>query len=67
MTDGVVIRWLDDRGFGFIKAYDRDRKIFVHRTHLKNTRDLLEGEKVRFQVKDTKKGPKAVGVKVVYS
>lgn len=67
MAEGVVVRWMPEKGFGFLKTYDRDGWIFVHRTDLKRTRDLLEGERVQFQVKDTKKGPKAIDVKVIYA
>jgi len=63
--EGVVTRWLSMRGYGFIKAEDLDKDVFVHYTSLKNARDLKEGDKVRFEIQEEDRGPKAVEVEVL--
>ena len=63
--EGIVKRWLSGRGYGFIQTDELDRDVFVHYTSLKNTRDLVEGEKVRFDLVQTEKGPKAINVETI--
>ncbi len=63
--EGVVKRWLDMRGYGFIQTDEMDKDIFVHHESLKNRRSLREGEKVRFEIQETEKGPKAIDVEVI--
>jgi CspA family cold shock protein len=64
---GVVKRWLSGRGYGFIQTDEYDKDIFVHYTGLKNTRDLVEGERVQFEIVQTEKGPKAINVEIIQS
>jgi CspA family cold shock protein len=63
--EGVVKRWLDMRGYGFIETDEMEKDVFVHHTGLKNRRSLVMGEKVRFEVQETEKGPKAIDVEVI--
>ncbi len=53
------------RGYGFIQTDEMDKDIFVHHESLKNRRSLREGEKVRFEIQETEKGPKAIDVEVI--
>lgn len=62
---GIVKRWLSGRGYGFIQTDELDKDVFVHYTSLKNARDLVEGEKVQFDLVQTEKGPKAINVETV--
>ena len=64
MTIGTVARWLDQRGFGFIKGED-GKELFVHNSDIEGKSSLREGEKVEFEVIDGDKGPKAVKVKPI--
>lgn len=64
MTKGTVIRWLDNRGYGFIK-YDDDKEVFVHNSDVEGKNSLTEGEKVEFEVIDTDRGQRAVKVKTI--
>jgi len=64
MTTGTVARWLDQRGFGFIKGED-GKELFVHNSDIEGKSSLREGEKVEFEVTDGDKGPKAVKVKPI--
>jgi len=64
MTIGTVARWLDQRGFGFIKGED-GKELFVHNSDIQGKSSLREGEKVEFEVIDGDKGPKAVKVKPI--
>ena len=64
MTVGTVARWLDQKGFGFIKGED-GKDIFVHNSDIEGKNSLSEGEKVEFEVTAGDKGPSAVKVKSI--
>jgi CspA family cold shock protein len=64
MVNGTVARWLDYRGFGFIKGED-GKDIFVHNSDIEGKNSLREGEKVEFEVTAGDKGPRAVKVKPI--
>ncbi len=62
---GVVKRWLDDRGFGFIRQADGS-EIFVHHTGIVGSgrKSLQEGQRVQYTVRRGMKGrPQAQNVK----
>lgn len=63
--EGIVKKWLDGRGFGFIEVDDSDDDVFVHHSELQGTYSLMSGQKVEFEVEDSYKGPRATHVKVV--
>lgn len=63
--EGIVKKWLDGRGFGFIEVDDNDDDVFVHHSELQGTYSLMSGQKVEFEVEDSYKGPRAKNVKVV--
>ena len=65
MANGTVTRWLEGRGYGFIKGED-GKEIFVHNSEIQGKSTLKEGEKVEFEVTEgTGKGPRAVKVKPI--
>ena len=64
MANGTVTRWLDGRGYGFIKGED-GKEVFVHNSEIQGKSSLREGEKVEFEVTDTSRGPRAVKVKPI--
>jgi len=64
MTTGTVARWLDQKGFGFIKGED-GKDIFVHNSDIEGKNSLSEGEKVEFEVTEGPKGPRAAKVKSI--
>eukprot|EP00906_Rhabdomonas_costata_P010694 RCo015044 len=61
---GVVRKWLDDKGFGFITPDDGGEDIFVHQTEVKSEgfRSLQEGEAVEFDTTTDRGREKAVSV-----
>ena len=63
--EGIVKKWLDDRGFGFIEVDDSEDDVFVHHSELQGTYSLMSGQKVEFEVEDSDKGPRATDVKVI--
>jgi CspA family cold shock protein len=67
MEKGTVKSWICDRGYGFIEAKSGKAKIFVHRSDLRGAAYLQEGEKVQFEIEQTKQGPKATNVKPIFS
>ena len=60
----TIKKVLRDRGFGFIHA-DDGREIFFHRSSLQRLDfdNLMEGEKVEFDVERGEKGPRAINVR----
>ncbi|PAT38622.1 excalibur calcium-binding domain-containing protein [Vandammella animalimorsus] len=58
--EGVVSRWNDERGFGFLKAFGNDdAEVFVHISEFpKGGRRPAVGERVLFEVVTDEKGKK---------
>ena len=63
--EGIVKKWLDGRGFGFIEVDDSEDDVFVHHSELQGAYSLVDGQRVEFEVEDSYKGPRATNVKVV--
>ncbi|MCX8212093.1 MAG: CspA family cold shock protein [Neolewinella sp.] len=63
MIEGTVKFFNDTKGFGFIAPEDGSKDVFVHVSGLID--DIQEGDKVSFEVEDTKKGPAAIEVRVL--
>lgn len=66
MQSGIVKMWDAAKGFGFITG-DDDEDYFVHGSDLhisvKGNR-LIEGQKVKFDVRGDMKGDKAINVRI---
>ena len=57
-----TVKWFDKRkGFGFIIPADGGRDIFVHYQDIEGVgyKNLVEGDRVSFELADDGKGPKA--------
>jgi len=61
---GVVSKWFDDKGFGFIEAAGEKKDLFVHQSNIKmdGFRTLTEGQEVEFEKGEGRKGPEALEV-----
>src|SRR5437899_706368 len=63
---GTVKFFNGERGYGFIKPDDGGRDVFVHITAVEQAglKDLIEGQRITFEVEPDKKGkgPKAVNL-----
>jgi len=61
---GFVKFFNTEKGYGFIKPDDGGRDVFVHITAVERAglKDLMEGQRISFEVEPDKKGkgPKAV-------
>lgn len=53
-----------EKGFGFIRPDEGTKDIFFHMTGLDGIHfdDLNEGNRVEFEVEDSEKGPRAIGI-----
>ena len=63
--EGIVKRWLDGRGYGFLSVEGNDKDIFVHHSGLTGAYELRVGQNVDFDMEDSPRGPQAVNVKIV--
>jgi CspA family cold shock protein len=57
-----TVKWFDSKkGFGFITRDDNGQDIFVHFSAIQGSgfRNLEEGQKVRFEIVQDEKGPRA--------
>jgi CspA family cold shock protein len=63
--EGVVARYDADRGFGFITPDDGGADLFVHVSVVRGADVLEEGDRVRFKVRQSDRGPQADGVELV--
>ncbi len=63
MAEGTIKR-LTDRGFGFIET-GGNKDMFFHMSNLEGVQwdDLLEGQKVTFEIGEGPKGPRAEQVR----
>jgi CspA family cold shock protein len=66
MNKGTVTSWMCDRGYGFIETKKGNERLFVHQSNLMGIAYLQEGEKVEFNIEETKRGPKAINVKPIF-
>lgn len=63
--DGVVARFDADRGFGFITPDAGGPDLFVHVSVVRNGEVLEEGDRVRFKVRQSDRGPQADRVELL--
>ena len=61
---GIIIKIVDDRGFGFIKPDEGDKELFFHARSMEEGAfdELKENDKVTFDIEEGPKGPAAVDV-----
>ena len=66
MPEGKVKWFNEKKGFGFIQQ-DNGPDVFVHHTAItgEGFKTLSEGQKVRFEIEETPKGPKAKNVEKI--
>jgi len=63
---GKVKRWLRSRGYGLIEPESGGKDILVRHSDLLGLHELKRGDKVEFEVVETRAGPKAINAKLVH-
>ncbi|WP_402377037.1 cold-shock protein [Isoptericola rhizosphaerae] len=63
--EGTVARYDADRGFGFISPDSGGADLFVHVSVVRGDEVLEEGDRVRFKVRQSDRGPQADGVELI--
>ncbi|MDQ3070749.1 MAG: cold-shock protein [Acidobacteriota bacterium] len=61
---GVVSKFMDDKGFGFIKPDSGGKEVFVHHSAIEGSgfKSLASGDRVEYDLVQDPKGPRADGV-----
>ncbi len=62
MANGTITKFIDDKGFGFIKTDGSDQDVFFHHSAFEG--EPREGMSVTFDTEDSDRGPRAVNVRV---
>ncbi|WP_031077660.1 cold-shock protein [Streptomyces sp. NRRL WC-3742] len=65
MANGTVKWFNSEKGFGFIEQEDGGADVFAHFSNIQSNgfRELLEGQKVEFDVTQGQKGPQAENIR----
>lgn len=65
MATGIVSKFMDNKGYGFITPDGGGKDIFVHHSDIKmeGFKTLKPGQRVEFDVSQEAKGPKASNVR----
>ena len=66
MAEGTVKWFSDQKGYGFIEQ-DNGQDVFVHHTSIEGSgfKSLNEGQRVRFEIETSEKGPKAKNLEIL--
>ena len=66
MAEGTVKWFSDQKGYGFIEQ-DDGQDLFVHHTGINAAgfKSLTEGQRVRFEIETSPRGPKAKNVEML--
>lgn len=62
MPTGTITRFIEDKGFGFIKTDASKDDIFFHHSAFEG--EPREGMNVEFEIQDSDRGPRAQNVRV---
>jgi CspA family cold shock protein len=64
---GTVERFMDEKGFGFIKPDSGGKDVFVHHSAIEGSgfRSLAQGARVEFDLVQDPKGPRAENVRTL--
>lgn len=61
---GIVHQWSGERGFGFLRSENNDKRIFAHFRDVQPQEQLTVGERVTFEIGESPDGrPRAVNVR----
>ena len=61
--EGTVKKWM--MSYGFIETPESKEDVFVHASDVQSGVQLSEGTKVKFDMQEEARGPKAVHVEVI--
>jgi cold shock protein len=64
---GIVERFMEDKGFGFIKPDNGGKDVFVHHSAIGGSgfKTLAQGQRVEFDLVQDPKGPRAENLELL--
>ena len=66
--EGTIIKWVNTKGYGFIGIDDSEKDVFVHYSDVKSDERFISlkvGQRVKFDIENSDKGPKAQNVELL--
>ena len=64
MQAGSVKFFNAEKGFGFIKQEEQNPDLFFHISEVQSHREPQDGDKVKYEVAEGKKGPCAIKIEI---
>ncbi|MEF8849140.1 MAG: cold shock domain-containing protein [Candidatus Thermoplasmatota archaeon] len=61
--EGTIKKWTTS--YGFIETDEVDKDVFVHESDVDSATTPAEGTKVKFDLREESRGPKAVNVEII--
>ncbi len=61
--EGVVKKWMTS--YGFIEVEGMEKDVFAHESDVKSNKSLRVGQKVKFDIKEEDRGPKAINIEII--
>jgi len=62
MAKGIIVEYIEDKGYGFIRSSNHKEDIFFHISNISNSKKISIGQNVNFDINEGDKGLNAVNI-----